>query len=663
MSVSSVSITRVTENLKASSLLETLRQNTLKLFEGEEQMATGYKVVMPSDDPVGASKVIQLNQLLEQQDQILANLGLADSFLSATDDAISDLNSLLIDAQEIANEHVGNITDAEQRESAAVVVDSIIDQLVMIGNRTHQGRYLFAGRQVDEAPFTREDGYVKFVGDTGSLLTRVDEVQEEAYNLTGDALFGAISEEMACWSDWDALLTEQTRLRDCGGVTGRGITLGTVEINETGVVSFQVDLTQADSVGDVIDLIDQAAADAGSSVTASINAAGNGIGLTTGGSTLEVTESGEGMTARDLGMLTTGPLASVTGEDIQPAVTGWTQLQDLGGVALADLSAGFVINNGGRSGVINTSVLTGTDTVQDLLNLINTAELNVWAKLSDDGTGIDIVNRLSGCAMTIGENGGNTAEALGIRSMHAGTSLSALNRGQGVSGTAGRTDFRIVARDGSSFEVDINDADGGLDRNGDGFETLEDVLFAINEAAAAAGVGVSAGMAVDGNGIRLVDTTGVDGTLRVERMNLSYAVDDLGLTGLEASGAGASVEVVGEDVNGIRAPGVFTALHDLHEALLSGDQGEISAAGAQVEEMIAWVNRSLGEVGSRSSALSARLSRTEEAVDATRKALSEVRDLDYAEAITRFQQAQTALQANLMAGSQTLSLSLLDFLE
>jgi flagellar hook-associated protein 3 FlgL len=53
---------------------------------------------------------------------------------------------------------------------------------------------------------------------------------------------------------------------------------------------------------------------------------------------------------------------------------------------------------------------------------------------------------------------------------------------------------------------------------------------------------------------------------------------------------------------------------------------------------------------------------TEDAVVATRTLLSEVKDLDYTEAITRFQQAQTTLQANLMTGARLMQLSLMDYI-
>jgi flagellar hook-associated protein 3 FlgL len=73
-------------------------------------------------------------------------------------------------------------------------------------------------------------------------------------------------------------------------------------------------------------------------------------------------------------------------------------------------------------------------------------------------------------------------------------------------------------------------------------------------------------------------------------------------------------------------------------------------------------NRSRGIVGARAKAMQDRLTQTEGAVFATQELLSEVQDLDYTEAVTKFQQAQTALQASLLTGSRLANTSLLDFL-
>ncbi len=51
-----------------------------------------------------------------------------------------------------------------------------------------------------------------------------------------------------------------------------------------------------------------------------------------------------------------------------------------------------------------------------------------------------------------------------------------------------------------------------------------------------------------------------------------------------------------------------------------------------------------------------------DAVGATKLFLSKIEDLDYGDAVTRFQKAQTSLQASLLSGSQLLNLSLFNFL-
>jgi len=74
------------------------------------------------------------------------------------------------------------------------------------------------------------------------------------------------------------------------------------------------------------------------------------------------------------------------------------------------------------------------------------------------------------------------------------------------------------------------------------------------------------------------------------------------------------------------------------------------------------LNRYRGRLGYMARAIETRRERTEDATLSTKALLSEIKDLDYTEAITRFQQYQTALQANLTTGGQIMNTSLLDFL-
>lgn len=656
MPVTSVNITRISNNLQTISLLESLRRNTLNLFLEQNRVASGNKFTAPSQDPVGSARAIELTEVLERQEQILANIRHADSFLAASDSGIGEVNDLLSQAHSIASEMVNTTADNSQRASMAELVKGIINQLVSVGNRTYQGVQLFGGRQTNSPPFTQTTGGVEYRGDRGELQSFVDYQQSPVFNLTGDELFGMLSGKVTGSVDLDPALSADTRLADVRGAAGAGVTTGQIRISlSSPAKTFTVDLSHADTVGDVVDAINAGAAAAGlivgpaGQVNAAINPGGSGIGITVGAGTITVAEVGQGITARDLGLRATGAV-SVAGRDLGLRVTTTTPVGSLFGGAGANLGSVVV-----QSGAISKTVdLSGCKTVGDVLNALNGCGLNVLAEINAEGTGINVVNRVSGMRMSIGEAGGNTATLLGIRSMHGGTKLSELNDGDGVGTISGASDFRVVTRGGTSFEVNL-----------DGAATVGDVLGRINAAATAAGANVTASLASTGNGIRIVDgSTGTE-TFRVERMNFSTAIDDLGINIMDTAGIGI---IQGGDVNSVQADSVFSALFDLYEALTATNpsniqEQKITRAAETIRGFMDRANRLQGTVGSRSRAMTTRLNMTEDAVTATQALLSEVKDLDYTEAITKFQQAQTALQGNLMTGPRLLQMTLMNFLQ
>lgn len=655
MAVTSVNITRVSNQLQSYSLLESLRRNTLGLFLEQNRLASGNRFTAPSEDPVGSSRAISLTQILERQEQILANIRYADSFLAATDSGIGEINDLLSQAHSIASEMVNTTADQTQRESMAELVKGIINQLVTVGNRTYQGVQLFGGQQTTVAPFTQSTGGVEYRGDVGDLRSYVDYQQNPAFNLNGADLFGMLTSKATGDVDLNPALTRDTRLVDVNGAAAAGVRRGLIRVTtEPPARTFTVDLSMADTVGNVIDAICQAARDAGLTVGpggefhADINPEGSGIAIEVGAGTITVGEVGQGMTARDLGLLAT-QAGSVDGLDLNARLTTTTPIEALFAGEGASLGA-IHIQNGLASETVDLST---AQTIGDVLNLINGCGLSVHAEINSAGTGLNVINRVSGIRMSISEAGGNTAELLGIRTMHAGTSLDELNDGRGVRITPDLADLCIVAQDGSRVEVNL-----------DGARTIDDVLTLMNTAASAAGVDVVASLSPTGNGIRIVDGTTGGETLHVERMNYSFAAEDLGILQKDLDGAG---ELLGEDVNTVRTDSVFSALYDLHDALVSTNpshvqEQQITQAAETIQRFMKRASHLQGTVGARSQAMTTRLHMTEDAVTASRALLSEVKDLDYTEAVTRFQEAQTALQANLMTGPMLLQMSLMNFL-
>jgi flagellin-like hook-associated protein FlgL len=646
MAVQSINVNRVSNTLRTDALLATLRRSTLDLFKEQNRISTGRQFLAPSEDPGRAARALNLSEILDQQDQLLVNIRHGGNVLDATDQAMAEASSLVIDAQSVASQNIGTLSSDDEREAAAEVVASIREQLVAVGNRTFEGRYLFAGRKTDIQPFVSALGGTAFLGDGGNIFARTDVDELEEINLGGDVIFGALSSSVQGYVDLNPRLTLDTRIEDLTGATLQGVRLGSFEIvEEGGVGSVTVNLADADTIGDVVARINAAGEAAGASFLASVT--DTGISIAPGGPPLVVRDISTGTTAADLGVVTSPASASaIMGADLGPALSRTTLIADLNGGAGVDLSGGLVITNAGQAATID---LSAAESVQDVLNTINNSGLHVRAEINAARNGINVINTVSGTTMTVGENGGTTANALGIRSLHGGSTLNELNNGLGVRTVTGEPDLRITAKNGSAFAVNL-----------DGAASVQDVLDAINLAGAAAGVAVTAQLADVGNGIRLIDTSGGAGPLEVTRMNNSFAIDDLGLFAQTA--AGVETELIGDDVNGARANGLLTALFDLEKALRDDDSQDITIAAEALDAHLVDFNRARGIVGARAKAMQDRLTQTEGAVFATQELLSEVQDLDYTEAVTKFQQAQTALQASLLTGSRLANTSLLDFL-
>ena len=635
MPIVPLSIARVSDQLRTNSALSAIAKTQSDLLTVQNQISTGKRVNVPSDDPSAAAIIQQLQKTLASRDGYAANLQSATSQLGEVDSTLGDLTNVLQQAETIASANVGSDVTAAQRAAAAELVRSLTSQALSTANKQFHGVYLFAGDRSTTAPFVDSNGKIKYVGSSTVLQNQFDENSLLPFEVNGEKVFGALTTQVAGTVNLTPALAANTRLIDLGGAAGNGVHPGSIRIGN-GSATADVDLTQAGNIGDVISAINKAGLPG---ITASLGT--NGIQLT-GAGNLSVNEIGGGTTALDLGVFTAvgaGAGTPINGQSLAAQVTPLTRLSTLRSGAGLDLS-GLTLTNGGITTPVNFS---GAQTVEDLLNIVNGSKAGVLARINSTGTGIDIVNPTQGTALTVSENGGTTAAQLGVRNFTTATKLSVLNGGQGVRTIAG-PDFQITRRDGTAFSVDAN-----------GLNTVQDVINAINTADG--GAGVTAGFNGNTNGITLTDSTGGGGVLLVSPLNASSAALDLGLTT-----AAVGNTVTGTDVNPVQSTGLFANLAKLTSALLNNDTTAITAAGVGIQADHDRVVLARGEAGSQVKGLEARQTQLDGENIATKSLLSNLQDTDFTTAVTRFQALQTSLQANYQLTAKVLHLSLLDFL-
>jgi flagellin-like hook-associated protein FlgL len=644
MAISAANLGRVSLNMQMSLLQSGIQGSQVQLLKEQEHLSTGLRIIRPSDDPVGAVAVNRMEAALETQNQYLANINYATKVMNIADSTIGSISNLLRDAHDLALNNRGTMAKEEDRAAASAMIDSIINQIVTLGNTEYLGSYIFAGQANTSAPFAVDENRVKFTGDQNSISVQISQNIIEDLSLVASDVFGTGLGYVEGYRDLAPAAGNNTRLSDINGTLGQGIRLSNLTVTGSVAGQFDIDLTGCKSLGDILE---KANSELPAAMSLGLSADGRHLQLTSAnpGETLSITESGHGMIAHDLGLYT--PVAAagpITGADFGPELTLQTNVANLNGGAGIDLAGGIVITNGNKSATLDFST---AKTLQDILNTINTSGMDVQARINEQGTGIDIINQVAGSRLTIGENGGTTADDLGIRTLRGDTKLSDLNEGLGVNPLDG-ADFRITASDGSTVDIDAS-----------GAQTIQDIIDRINTEATANGVNLTASIASTGNGIVLTDNTGGANNFTVERQNLSNVAEELGI--LQDVPAGS--QIVGSDTNPTKEESIFTYLLDLLDALKTNDNQGIQKASEAIESFQNRLYEYQGKLGYMARGMDMNKTRTEDAVLTTKTLVSDIKDVDYTEALIRFQTLQTALEANLQSSNKILQTSLLDYLQ
>jgi flagellin-like hook-associated protein FlgL len=650
-------LARVPNLLASQVMLGSITGANQRLLNTQVQLSTGRLINRPSDNVVASSTIGVLDDMLERRTQRMRNLSHAEAVLNNADAALGEASNLLLEAKSIGLSQIGTGSDAATRANQAQVIDSMLTEMVRIGNSQYQQIHLFGGSATAQPPFAELLGRWRYRGEGDGLVTDIGLSRSIPITTSGAAVFGAISARVQGDRDLDPDMVSDTRLDDLNGARGLGVTLGAVNV-DIGGTDLVVDLSDAHTVGDVASLLQSAIQTIDAAATVSIDpATGNRFSISGNSAIITLSDLSAPATAADLGLTGTYLAGGGTGSDVDPRITGQTLVSSMSGLTLPLGSIRLV--NGGQTRDVD---LSGADTVQDVVNAVEGLNIGIRVEIAESGDRLNFVNELSGGHMSVGEVGGGTsATDLGVRSLTGSTLLADFNGGLGVQiktgsvdpvtglpDPSGDIDLNVTIKDGRSFDVDLENV-----------VTVQDVLDQINAAAAGAGITAAefqAGLAADGNGLVLTDTT-TGATTTVAARNGSFAASDLGILG-----STASATLIGQDRAMVAVDSVFSHLASLRDALLANDERGIELASQKLEADITRVASARADVGVRTRRVLDAVTREEDLTIQDTALKSQLQDLDFTEAAVRFASLQQQLQAALATAARTNSMSLLDLL-
>ncbi len=146
-------------------------QATSRMDTAQQQMASGYSINAPSDNPVGIGQVLDFSQQNLQLGQFSSNIQSALGSLTTTSSALSSLTNIVQTARSLAVAGANDTLNSQARLALSAQVGDIVNQAVSIANTKYGDRYIFAGQEIYNAPITLGTSGYQYNGGTNAAGT------------------------------------------------------------------------------------------------------------------------------------------------------------------------------------------------------------------------------------------------------------------------------------------------------------------------------------------------------------------------------------------------------------------------------------------------------------------------------------------------------------
>ena len=154
------------------------------------EVATGKRILSPSDDPAGASRALGLTHATAANAQYQRNIDAVDSRLGNEDQTLSSVTDVLQRVRTLALEGANGTLSDGDRKNLATEIRQRLAQLVQLANtKDANGEYIFAGNATRTQPFVQNGSAVAYVGDQGQRAIAIAPGQTVATGDPGSDVF------------------------------------------------------------------------------------------------------------------------------------------------------------------------------------------------------------------------------------------------------------------------------------------------------------------------------------------------------------------------------------------------------------------------------------------------------------------------------------------
>lgn len=167
------------------------QRNFNNAIKTAEQASSGVKLETAADDPIGAARLLQLDQQKAMLGQYTTNISALNTAQAQEESVLDSINNVLQKVSELAVRAGGGSLNDDDRKSIAAELSASEDQLLSLMNsKDANGKYIFSGASNNTQPFARNsDGTYSYQGDQTQLQLKIGDSMSLGLNDTGWDVF------------------------------------------------------------------------------------------------------------------------------------------------------------------------------------------------------------------------------------------------------------------------------------------------------------------------------------------------------------------------------------------------------------------------------------------------------------------------------------------
>ncbi len=178
---------RVADKMNYNQSLNSINKNRSEMMTYQNQAASQKRINKPSDDPLGAARILEKKTEMQGFEQYKRNILSAKEFIEYSEQSLSQASELLIRAKELAIDQADDAANGpDSRRIVAGEIRQIYEQMVNIANRRFGDRFLFGGYKSMTTPFDMTGTYF---GDDSEMDVQIEKDSYITMNMPGSVVF------------------------------------------------------------------------------------------------------------------------------------------------------------------------------------------------------------------------------------------------------------------------------------------------------------------------------------------------------------------------------------------------------------------------------------------------------------------------------------------